>query len=402
MTFSVTHITFSSQGGAGQVADRLVEAQKDIGYKSSILKLTDSGVQSLALSNPMLFWTAVFDQYVIRTDWKNPLFGLYRKSKRNRIINNPRNKTMEIVHLHWISGTIPLTNLCNWVGPRKCVWTLHDMWPFTGGCHHSLDCGKYVDLCDNCPQVKKPFKRSVSINLQSKVDQISKIKNLRVVAPSNWIAAKARESRVFRGMKINVIPNPVDTSVFCPSDKDESRREFQIPVSSFVIGCSAANLSDPQKNIDELVRQTKTLTEKYPDVGFVLLAIGSGKIEAVGCEVKQTGLIENQKRMAVAYNAMDVFVSFAIAENSPLTLIEASASGVPTVCMDRGGMPEIVLHEDTGFVLSDYDEFRNCIEKLFDPHYQNRLSQNSRDQAVRRFSLDSVSKQYDKIYHELQ
>ena len=68
MTFSVTHITFSSQGGAGQVADRLVEAQKDIGYKSSILKLTDSGVQSFALSNPMLFWTAVFDQYVIRTD----------------------------------------------------------------------------------------------------------------------------------------------------------------------------------------------------------------------------------------------------------------------------------------------------------------------------------------------
>ena len=394
MTFSVTHVTFSSQGGAGQVADRLVEAQKDIGYKSSILKLTETGVQSLALSNPMLFWTSVFDQFIVRKSTKNPLFGLYRSSSKNRINRYRLIETSAIAHFHWISGVIPSTNFSNWVGSQNCVWTLHDMWPFTGGCHHALDCGKYVDSCDNCPQVKEPFKRSVSIALQSKAKEISKIKSLRVVAPSNWIAAKARESRVFRGMKIDVIPNPVDTSVFCPSDKDEARREFQLPGSSFVIGCSAANLSDPQKNIDELVRQTKTLTEKYPDVGFVLLAIGSGKIEAVGCEVKQTGLIENQKRMAVAYNAMDVFVSFAIAENSPLTLIEASASGVPTVCMDRGGMPEIVLHEDTGFVLSDYDEFGSCIKKLFDPLHQNYLSQNARDQAVSRFSLE--------IYRELQ
>ena len=402
MTFSVVHVTFSSQGGAGKVAGRLVQGQKRIGYSSNLLKLTGSGVQSMAVSNPRLFWTAVFDQYVIRANWKNPLFGLYRKSSRNRINKYKSNRSSEIIHFHWISGVIPNTNFSNWVGSQDCVWTLHDMWPFTGGCHHALDCGKYVDSCDNCPQVKEPFRRSVSIALQSKVNEISKIRNLRVVAPSNWIAEKARESRVFRDSKIDVIPNPVDTTAFCPSNRDEARRDFQIPLLSFVIGCSAENLLDPQKNIDEIVRQTKISSAKHPGVDFVLLAIGAGNIEAFGIEIKQTGVITNQKRMAIAYNAMDVFVSFAIAENSPLTLIEASASGVPTVCMDRGGMPEIVVHEDTGFVLRDYDEFGSCIERLFDPLYQNYLAQNARDQAVNRFSLDSVLKQYDKIYRELQ
>jgi glycosyltransferase involved in cell wall biosynthesis len=402
MTISVTHITFSSHGGAGRVAERLVEGQIKAGYRSSILKLADSGVQSLALSNPKLFWSAVFDQFIVRKSRKNPLFSLYRRSSLNRINRYRFNETSEIAHFHWISGVIPNENLSNWVGTQMCVWTIHDMWPFTGGCHHALGCYEYQDSCSNCPQVKSAFRRKVSLTVQEKVKQISHVKNLTIVAPSNWIAEKARSSSVLKNIDVRVIPNPVETEVFFPTNRKEAKAVFEIPAASFVVGCSAANLLDPQKNIAELIRQTKVMSEKYPTTNFVLLAIGAGNLDSAGVEIKQAGLVSSKERMAVAYNAMDVFVSFSIAENSPLTLIEASASGIPTICMDRGGMPEIVIHESTGFVLTNYDEFGACIDKLMNPSIHTMISQNSRNQALDRFSVESVLRQYEDVYHELK
>ena len=402
MTFSVTHITFSSKGGAGRVADRLVEGQRKLGYRSAIVKLTDSGVQSLALSHPKLFWTAVFDQFAVRRSQKNPLFSLYRRSSVNRINRYRFNETSEIAHIHWISGTVPNENLSNWVGTQMCVWTIHDMWPFTGGCHHALDCFEYQDSCSDCPQVKSAFRRDVSLALQEKAKQISQVKNLKIVAPSSWIAEKARSSMVLRNIDVRVIPNPVETEVFFPTNREVAKADFEIPAASFVIGCSAANLLDPQKNIAELIRQTQAMKEKYPNTRFVLLAIGAGNLDSAGIEIVQTGLVTSKERMAIAYNAMDVFVSFAIAENSPLTLIEASASGIPTICMDRGGMPEIVSHGNTGFVLTVYDDFGLCIEKLMDPNIYNLISRNSRKQAVDRYSVESVLGQYENVYRELE
>lgn len=402
MTFSVTHITFSSQGGAGRVADRLVEGQRKLGYRSAIVKLTDSGVQSLALSHPKLFWTAVFDQFVVRRSQKNPLFSLYRRSSVNRINRYQFVETSEIAHIHWISGTIPNENLSNWVGSQMCVWTIHDMWPFTGGCHHALDCFEYQNSCSGCPQVKSAFRRDVSRALQEKIKQISHVKDLRIVAPSSWIAEKARSSRVFENIDVRVIPNPVETDVFFPTNKEEAKADFGIPATSFVIGCSAANLLDPQKNIAELIRQTLVISERHPTTRFVLLAIGAGSLDTTGIEIKQTGSVTSKERMAIAYNAMDVFVSFAIAENSPLTLIEASASGIPTICMDRGGMPEIVIHESTGFVLTVYNDFGLFIEKLMNPSIHKMISENSRKQAVDRFSAESVLRQYEDVYRELE
>jgi glycosyltransferase involved in cell wall biosynthesis len=402
MTFSVTHITFSSKGGAGRVADRLVEGQRKLGYRSAIVKLTDGGIQSLALSHPKLFWTAVFDQFAVRRSQKNPLFSLYRRSSANRINRYRFNETSEIAHIHWISGTIPNENLSNWVGTQMCVWTIHDMWPFTGGCHHALDCFEYQNSCSGCPQVKSAFRRGVSRALQEKVKQISHVKNLIIVAPSSWIAEKARSSMVLRNIDVRVIPNPVETDVFFPTSKEEAKADFEIPATSFVIGCSAANLLDPQKNIAELIRQTQAMKEKYPTTRFVLLAIGSGNLDSDGVEIIQTGLVTSKERMAIAYNAMDIFVSFAIAENSPLTLIEASASGIPTICMDRGGMPEIVSHGNTGFVLTVYDDFGLFINKLMDPNIYNSISRNSRKQAVDRYSVESVLRQYENVYRELE
>jgi 1,2-diacylglycerol 3-alpha-glucosyltransferase len=90
------------------------------------------------------------------------------------------------------------------------------------------------------------------------------------------------------------------------------------------------------------------------------------------------------------------------AENSPLTLIEAAASGVPAICMNQGGMPEIVAHERTGFVIDDFDDFCKHIEMFFDPNQRKEFSQNSRELALDRFSVNSVLEKYEQLYSEMK
>ena len=59
----------------------------------------------------------------------------------------------DIIHLHWINGFLSIKELTRLNKP--IVWTFHDSWAFTGGCHLPLPCIKYETECSGCPQLKK-------------------------------------------------------------------------------------------------------------------------------------------------------------------------------------------------------------------------------------------------------
>ena len=66
-------------------------------------------------------------------------------------------KEADIIHLHWINKS--LININDIVKIDKpIVWTIRDMWPFTGVCHYSYDCERYVNSCGKCPQLKSKKK----------------------------------------------------------------------------------------------------------------------------------------------------------------------------------------------------------------------------------------------------
>lgn len=399
VTNNVCHITFSTNGGAGSVARQLHEGQLREGKQSRLITLTDSNIQSLVAKNPILVSEALLDFFCVRKTTQSQLFTLYRDGE-NRGIAKSVQQGDDLVHLHWTPGVLSLETISQLArSGRGCVWTLHDMWPFTGGCHHAGDCRGFMTGCENCPQVRSAFSTKVTQAFREKSRIFGIDSSAILVSPSKWLAKQATESQMLKDSKIYTIPNPVDCGLFSPGDKRSARDIFEISNDTFVIGCSAANLKDPMKNIRAIIDGVAILKSQYPSKEIQILAVGAGEFNFQNVKVQSTGLITTPSRMVEAYRSMDVFVSTSLSENFPMTLVEATAVGIPVVCLNIGGMPEIVINGDSGRVLDSTDDLPNVLTELLSSvSERQRMASNARTLALSQFDLPKVLKKYAEVY----
>ena len=109
----------------------------------------------------------------------------------------------DIIHLHWINnGFFNLEKINNINVP--IVWTIRDMWPFTGGCHYTLGCKKFYSECKLCPSINNLFFKDDSIlNLFNK-NSIFKNQNIHLVGISKWIENEIK-TVYFKNNKIHQI-----------------------------------------------------------------------------------------------------------------------------------------------------------------------------------------------------
>ena len=399
VTNNICHITFSTNGGAGSVARQLHEGQLSEGNQSRLITLTDSNIRSLVAKNPILVSEALLDFFCVRKTTQSQLFTLYRNGENSGIAKSVQHGD-DLVHLHWTPGVLSLETISQLArSGRGCVWTLHDMWPFTGGCHHAGDCVGFTSGCDNCPQVRSAFSTKVTKAFREKSRIFGVDSSAILVSPSKWLAKQAAESQMLKDSKIYTIPNPVNCGLFSAGDKRSARNIFEISDDTFVIGCSAANLNDPMKNIKAIIDGVAILQSQFPSKEIQILAVGDGGLESRNVKVQTTGLIRTPGRMVEAYRAMDVFVSTSLSENFPMTLVEAAAVGVPVVCLNIGGMPEIVVNGESGRVLDSTDDLPNVLTELLSSvSERQRMGSNARTLALSQFDLPKVLKKYDEVY----
>ena len=79
----------------------------------------------------------------------------------NNFFKNEDYKKADIIHLHWINKS--LINIKDILKINKpIVWTIRDMWPFTGVCHYTYDCVKYIKGCGKCPQLNSKINKDLS------------------------------------------------------------------------------------------------------------------------------------------------------------------------------------------------------------------------------------------------
>jgi glycosyltransferase involved in cell wall biosynthesis len=263
------------------------------------------------------------------------------------------------------------------------------MWPFTGGCHHAGDCRGFITGCENCPQVRNAFNTKVTQAFREKSRIFGVDSSAILVSPSEWLAKQAAESQMLKDSKIYTIPNPVDCGLFSPGDKRSARNIFEISDDIFVIGCSAANLNDPMKNIKAIIDGVAILQSQFPSKEIQILAVGDGGLESRNVKVQTTGLIRTPGRMVEAYRAMDIFVSTSLSENFPMTV----------VCLNIGGMPEIVINGDSGRVLDSTDDLPNVLTELLSSvSERQKMASNARTLALSQFDLPKVLKKYADVY----
>jgi glycosyltransferase involved in cell wall biosynthesis len=396
----IYHVVFSTSGGAGKSAVRLCEQQQNAGIDAEIVSLTDGNIRSVIPRYPRMFLLALFDFFIVRSNKQNPLFSLYRNRSIKKLTEKLIKETC-IIHLHWHIGMIDTSKLIEQNSKiRQVVVTLHDMWFLTGGCHQSLKCQKFESNCSNCPQVRKAFQKSVSLQQSRKVEVAKHLPNFVAIAPSQWIKSKAQQSAVLKHNSIVVIPNVLDVSIFKPGNRKLPRTSLSIEDSGFVIGVCAKDLSDPIKQCHEILEMCERFQISNPLIHVVMLAIG-GRSEFLTSDILRIvklGEIKSEQSLVSGYQSMDVLIVASQIETAPTIINEASSCGIPVITVATGGSAEGVIHNSTGKIVSSIHDLPTALIELYSDRKHIDYSANSRTFAEKTFSHHELMNKYRDVY----
>ncbi len=335
------------------------------------------------------------------------------------ISEHPLVQEADIIHLHWINfGFLSLKSLEKLFALNKpIVWTLHDMWAFTGGCHHSGDCENYQFSCGNCLQYlnnpspndlsNKVWQRknailNHSLRLRSKHD-------ITIIGCSQWLSNRAKKSSLLKDFLVKSIPNPLDTNLFSPQKKAEARIKLGLPIDKKLILFVAAKVSVIWKGFSyfqEALEILKTQHIHHQEIELVILGESDVEIiQKLPFKVHSLGRISDVNQIVSVYSAADVYVTSSIQENLPNTIMEAMACGTPAVGFEVGGIPEMIESyknemPPNGF-LAKYKSAESLAKGmkwvLFDANY-DELSKNARQKVMDNYSEKVVLEQYLKVY----
>jgi glycosyltransferase involved in cell wall biosynthesis len=311
----------------------------------------------------------------------------------------------DLLHLHWMGGGfLPMRVLAKVSLP--IVWTLHDMWSFTGGCHYSGDCPRFADACGNCPQLFSRAANDLSAwNLRAK-QRAYDGKKMYIVSPSNWLARLARKSSLFRQFEVSVIPYGIDLKIFRPIDRRVARDILGFPQDTRIVLFGAVNATrDDRKGFSLLCSAIAELGKDgaRPD-NLQVVVFGSGEPSdplELGVPVRFMGKLSDDASLACLYSSADVMILPSRQENLANAVIEAMACGIPTVAFDIGGNSDIVDHLETGYLAKPFetgDLAAGISWVLGDAARLARLSEAARRKCEREYDLDVVCVQYEELY----
>lgn len=335
----------------------------------------------------------------------------FQYSMANTGINpagNPFFNEADIYHLHWIcQGFLSLKGLRYLLRQRKpVIWTLHDMWPFTGGCHYAGECPMLEKGCGNCPLLKTPGENDISRRQCKFKESIYRNSNLIFVAPSRWMAEKAMSSFLGNSIPCIVIPNTLDTDVFVPNRVQDARKNLGLPEEGFCLLFGAANALEERKGFSFLRDAMEYLKKNYPELSqriFLTIFGKSKEIPGFPFPVYPFRYVADTIKLVHLYNAADVFLLPSLEDNLPNTVLEALSCGVPVVSFQSGGVSDMVDHHKTGFLAEKRNirEFAEGIVEILTTGNRDSIRENCRKKILKDFNEQVVVKMYDDLYQKV-
>lgn len=404
--------SYELEGGAARAAQRLFEALRGAGHDATMQVLyrssADPQVHGAIGANARL---------AARLRWRadqapGALLGLQRGEfslnwLRSGLAKRLRGVAADVVHLHWINaGFASVAEVAALRGP--VVWTAHDMWPFTGGCHYDAGCGRFeTEGCSPCPLQKRghawPLPRQ---RLTAKV-RASAAAEVRFVCPSRWMARVAQRSPVARGRAVQVIPNAIDTIRFKPIDRAAARQLFGLPPDRSVLLFGAVNAeADARKGYAQLDAALRLLQQRGLHEGLLLCVFGSatrGDGTLHGIPVRHVGHLHDDESLVALYAAADLFVAPSLQDNLPNTVLEANACGLPSMAFDVGGMVDLVEHGVSGWLAAAGDAAAladGIAHALKHASWRQSAGRAARAAAVAGFSYPVVAAAHAALYRD--
>lgn len=411
----VLQISFSVSPSTSCV--RLKEALKGQGVDVKILTMHASN--ALVNDHDIIvikktIWTKVYKR-ICETIWKVIFDRKYPQRKPSifdggydgiqyRYIKNIIAEA-DVVHIHWALMLINYRNLKEILRDKKnVIWTAHDCWPLTGGCHHfDAGCDAYKYNCGKCPLLLSNNSRDIT-NLIMKAKRKVFLSNIVMIGPSRWISERMKESSLFCNSMVQTIPNALNCEKYLVKDRRSIREKYGIDANQKVIMVGAYSMASPYKGYSYFLEILKKLSmNSYLDK---LLVITFGNIDDTeiydGIETKHFGYIENEDKMVELYNLADVFLLTSVNENLPTVVMESMACGTPVATFDVGGVRDMVDHKKDGYVARKFDVedlvegIKWCIEN------GNSIRSDMHMKMEKYCAYDIVAKKHIELYESVK
>ena len=308
-----------------------------------------------------------------------------RKLRRTLDALNP-----DLVHFHIIQRrSFSLASLLL-SRRRRSFWTIHDQWPL---------CVRSVPEPPSCEGMKRFCLFCTTwpgLSIANKIlkEAVFAASPLEVVVPSRWLGDLLRYS--FLGKKpVHLIYNGIDLDLFRPGEARQPAGSSERPTTLLFV----AGPNNPTKGLAELLPAFQRLRQRHP--GLILRVVGDPPDGLAGVEgIEIAGRIPREE-MPDEYRRSDLFVLPTLADNTPVTLMEAMASGLPAVATAVGGIPEMVVPGVTGRLVpaGDIPALTASIEGLLaDSPLRRRMGSASRNMAETNFARQRMIAQLEDVY----
>lgn len=306
----------------------------------------------------------------------------------------------DVVHLHWVNRE--MLSVADIGRVRKpIVWTLHDMWAFCGAEHYTDD-SRWREgyFSTNRPAHESGF----DLNRWT-WNRKRKYWNhpMHVIAPSSWLGNCVRESALMKEWTVSVIPNVIDTNEWQPVEKSLARRLLGLPldVPLLLFGAMGGG-KDPRKGFDLLQEALKRVPKEVSDLQLLVIGELAPREPAdLNFAVHYMGHLHDAVSLRLVNSAADVVIVPSRQDNLPQAGTEAQACGCPVVAFNTCGLPDVVAHQETGYLARpfDVDDLAEGIAWVLDGSERlRRLSGAARERAVRLWSPSVVIPQYMEAY----
>ena len=316
-------------GGGAIAAYRLMEALNNNGVKAKML-VRDKLSSSVTVAQTGTIIPKVLERLQIMAHLKGKLWQADTADFGINITQTDEYKEADVIHLHWINqGMVSLSCLKQMLKDgKKIVWTLHDEWPYLGICHYRGDCQEIA--CRNCPLLPG----STAHKHYLKKQELYKKGNITFVGCSEWITQRAQQA--MPEAQVVHINNCIPHNIFRYIDQKEARKKLDLPLDKKIILFCSQKLNNERKGYTYL--QQALECSMFNDQCSMI------------CVGKGGRYISSPEEMALTYAAADVFVTPSLQDNLPNTIAEAMSCGTPCVGFNVGGIPEMIDHQQNGYV----------------------------------------------------
>lgn len=391
-----------SRGGASVTSVRLMQALVRLGVDARML-VVHNAIDSERIGRLQPRWRVRTEFLAEHADiWlrqgcsRTNLFAISTGSFGMPVHEHPWVKEADIVVLAWVNqGMLSLSEIKRIKAP--VAWVMHDMWCFTGVCHHAGECRRFQQECGQCQLLVRKSAHDLSWHVHRSKQRLYGAKPIRFVAVSTWLASLATSSSLASDMDVCAIPNPFPVENFTCEPRI-GRRRCGLPGQGRLIVMAAARLDDPVKGLPRAIEALNMIADTDAVAVFVGNLRDKQALDSLRLPHVWIGPVSEQQ-MRDIYPHADVVLSSSEYETLPTTLIEGMASGCVAVTTGRGGQSDIVDHLDTGYVAPTMEaaDLAAGLRWALACEPQRR----HQHQAMMRFAADKVARRYIDLFEKM-